>query len=327
MAQTPNDGSVVWRADGLSECPETNHQKDCDMTSAAALNITPLTPVIGAEIVGLDLAKLTNGDFEKLQAAIDQHLALLLRDQHLTHHDLLSFSRRFGVLDRPPVMERGRTAVEGHPEIYVISNIQDKTGAPIGSLGAGEAEWHTDMSHLEVPPYVSVLYACEVPPEGGDTWLASMNAAYNSLPNDLRARIQTLSIKHDGTYNSGGFLRKGVTPSDDPRQSIGQPHPIVCAQPRTGTPTLYLGRRRNAYVMGLGLKESEALLDELWSYANDPANRLVHRWKVGDVLLWNNRATIHRRDSFDPSARRLLTRTQVKGLLAPEPYVSSVEDQ
>jgi taurine dioxygenase len=292
------------------------------MSDGSVLTIRPLTDHIGAEIENLDLVSISDNEFDNLEQALDRHLALLLRDQDLTHSDLLSFSRRFGVLDRPPIMERGRTAVDGYPEIYVISNIKGDDNQPIGSLGAGEADWHTDMSHLVVPPYVSALYAREVPAKGGDTWLASMNAAYAAMPDGLKQRIAHLSIKHDGTYNSGGFLRKGEVPTDDPRQATGQPHPIVCAQPRTGTPTLYLGRRRNAYIVGLDLDESEALLDELWSYATDTTIRLEHRWRVGDVLLWNNRATIHRRDSFDSAARRLLTRTQVKGESSPKAYSS-----
>ncbi|GAB5470887.1 MAG: TauD/TfdA family dioxygenase [Rhodospirillales bacterium] len=288
------------------------------MTDSLALR--PLSPKLGVEVLDLDLKQVDGALFAALHEALVIHSALLLRDQSLSHADLLAFSRRFGRLDRPPVMERGRTAVEGYPEIYVISNIAGPDGAPIGSLGAGEADWHTDMSHLPVPPFVSLLYAHEVPPSGGDTWLSSMKAAYAALPEPLRREIQGLSIKHDGTYNSGGFLRAGERQSDDPRDSVGQPHPIVCAHPESGEPVLYLGRRRNAYVIGMELAQSEALLDRLWSYAVDPAHSLAHAWRVGDVLAWDNRATLHRRDAFDPQSRRLLTRTQVKGSRAPAAY-------
>jgi alpha-ketoglutarate-dependent taurine dioxygenase len=190
-------------------------------------------------------------------------------------------------------------------------------GQPIGSLGAGEALWHTDMSYLDVPPMASMLYAIEVPATGGNTSFCSMVAIHAALPEKLKSRIAALKIKHDGTYNSGGYLRQGVTPSDDPRTSPGAVHPLVCTHPDTGRQMLYLGRRRNAYIMGLELAESEALLDELWDYVARPEFAFEHVWRVGDLVLWDNRCTMHRRDPFDDSARRIMHRTQVKGDARP----------
>ena len=112
----------------------------------------------------------------------------------------------------------------------------------------------------------SILYALEVPPAGGNTSFCSMYAIYDALPAQFKQRIARLKIKHDGTYNSGGYVRQGVTPTDDPRKSPGALHPLVCTHPDTGRQMLYLGRRRNAYLLGLELAESEALLDELWQY-------------------------------------------------------------
>lgn len=297
--------------------PTSVRAEDAVAPSARELQVRPLCEAVGAEIAGVDLSHLSDSDLDRIIEAWDAHSALLFRDQKLSESDLIAFSRRFGELDLPPVQENGRTPVPGYPEIYVVSNILDAEGKPIGSLGAGEAVWHTDMSYLEVPPDASMLYALEVPESGGDTWLAGMHAAYVALPPDLRRAVEGRSIKHDGTYNSGGYLRAGVTPSDDPVTSIGTPHPIVCAHPRTGRPALYLGRRRNAYVVGLPLEESEALLDALWAHATRPEFSFAHRWRVGDLLLWDNRATLHRRDPFDPQSRRLMYRTQIKGSTAP----------
>jgi taurine dioxygenase len=190
-------------------------------------------------------------------------------------------------------------------------------GEPIGSLGDGEAVWHTDMSYLEVPPKASMLYALEVPPTGGNTSFCTMYGIYDALPARLKERIAGLEIKHDGTYNSGGYLRQGVTPTDDPMTSPGAVHPLVCTHPATGGRTLYLGRRRNAYLVGLELGESEALLDELWSYVDRPEFAWEHAWRVGDFVLWDNRCTMHRRDAFDPRSRRIMHRTQVKGEQRP----------
>ena len=176
------------------------------------------------------------------------------------------------------------------------------------------------MSYLPNPPDISMLYALEIPPVGGDTSLCSMAAAFNTLPDKIKTKVAQLLIKHDGTYNSGGLLRKGLRADNDPMTCAGQPHPIVCAHPRTKQPVVYLGRRRNAYIVGLEREESEDLLDTLWDYATLPQNSYTHRWQVGDLLMWDNRATMHRRDPFDSSARRLMQRTQIKGQLAPSAF-------
>ena len=283
-------------------------------------SVRPLNPAVGAEVAGVDIAHLTEEQFDLIEKAWYRHSALLFRDQRLTDDDLIAFSRRFGELDLPPVNENGKTFVPDHPEIYVVSNVIGPDGVPIGSLGAGEASWHTDMSYLPEPPDASMLYALEVPPAGGDTWLCGMEAAVRALPRALFDRVRNLRIKHDGTYNSGGYLRKGLAATDDPMTSVGTPHPVICAHPVTGRPVLYLGRRRNAYVVGLPLEESEALLDELWRYAALPANCFAQHWRVGDLLMWDNRSTMHRRDPFDASQRRIMHRTQIGGRVRPRAY-------
>ncbi len=287
-------------------------------------SVRPLNAAVGAEITGIDVARLSEAQFKVVESAWYAHSALLIRGQQLDDDDLIAFSRRFGELDPPPVNENGKTFVEGHPEIYVVSNVIGPDGVPIGSLGAGEAVWHTDMSYLPEPPDASMLYALEVPPEGGDTWLCGMEAALRALPPDLLKRVRDLEIKHDGTYNSGGYLRRGLEATSDPMTSVGTPHPIVCAHPVTGRPILYLGRRRNAYVMGLALEESERLLDQLWHYASLPANSFAHRWRVGDLLMWDNRSTMHRRDPFDAQQRRIMHRTQIKGQATPRPFTGQL---
>jgi taurine dioxygenase len=276
------------------------------------LTITPTGEALGAQIEGVDLRRIGDREFQAIHQTWLDHLVILVRGQNLDDEDLIAFSRRFGGLDWAPVQETGRRFVEGHPEIYVVSNVMEN-GVPIGSLGAGEAVWHTDMSYLEVPPKASLLYAIEVPATGGDTWFSNMYRAYECLPESLRERIASLTLKHDGTYNSGGYLRQGMDAVDDPMTSAGAYHPLVAAHPETGRRVLYLGRRRNAYIGGLPVAESEVLLDELWSYATRPELSYQHHWRVGDVVLWDNRCTMHRRDPFDDNSRRILHRTQIKG--------------
>ncbi len=283
---------------------------------AASFEVITTGAALGAEVVTGDLRILGDDGFACVVKAWHDHAVVLFRDQTLTDRDLIAFSRRFGDLDIAPVQENGRRFVDGSPEIYIVSNVK-VDGEAIGSLGDGEAAWHTDMSYMAMPPKASMLYALEVPPFGGNTSFCSMYAIYESLPAALKARIAGLTIKHDGTYNSGGYLRQGVTPTDDPRTSPGALHPLVCTHPDTGRRLLYLGRRRNAYIAGLERAESEALLDELWSYVSRPEVAWEHAWRVGDLVLWDNRCTMHRRDAFDPHSRRVMHRTQIKGETRP----------
>ena len=285
------------------------------------LRITPLTAAVGAWVQGVDVAHLPDPAFQQIRAAWNRHSVLLFRDQELGDDDLLAFSRRFGGLDRPPNQEGGRMSPPGHPEVYVVSNVLDDRGEPIGALGAGEAVWHTDMSYSDRPPMMSMLYALEVPRSGGNTWFSGMAAAYAALPEALKAKLEGRRVKHDGTYNSGGYLRKGVTPTDDPLQAPGALHPAICVHPDTGVPALYLGRRRNAFVEGLPREESEALLDAVWAHVEDPRFAYEHEWRLGDLVMWDNRMTMHRRDAFDPDTRRVMHRTQIRGTAAPIPYV------
>jgi taurine dioxygenase len=273
-------------------------------------------PGFGAEIRGVDLRTMDEAAFAAIHRAWIAHQVLLFRGQNLTDADLIAFSRGFGDLDHAPVQEAGQTIAQGMPEIYVVSNVIEN-GVAIGSLGYGEAVWHTDMSYLREPPKASMLYALEIPPEGGDTSFVDMYAAFGALPKSLRERGMGLRVKHDGTYNSGGFVRQGVTPTDDPRQAPGTLHPLVCTHPESGRRMLYLGRRRMAWLEGFDLAGSDALLDEIWAFATQPRFVWTHQWRVGDLVLWDNRCTMHRRDPFDANQRRVMHRTQVKGSAPP----------
>ena len=281
------------------------------------MQVIPTGAVLGAEIEGVDLREVTPAQFDAIHKAWLDHSVLLFRGQQLSPEALIGFSRHFGDLDLAPIQETGRRFVDGIPELYVVSNVVGADGEPIGSLGAGEAVWHTDMSYLPKPPKASMLYALEIPPSGGMTYFSSMYAAYDRLPPALKERAQGLRVKHDGTYNSGGYVRAGVTPTDDPREAPGTMHPMVVRHPETGRQGLYLGRRRMAWVEGMDLAESEALLDEIWAHAEDPAISWGNNWRIGDLVLWDNRCTMHRRDPFPAESRRVMHRTQVKGAAPP----------
>ena len=283
---------------------------------SARITAVPSGAALAAEVRGVDLRNVTDQDFATIHRLWIEHLVLLFRGQTLDDDQLIAFSRQFGELDWAPVQETGRRFVEGRPELYVISNVVEN-GEPIGSLGAGEAVWHTDMSYIEQPPKASILYALEVPPSGGDTGFVNMYLGYEAMPPALKRRLEGLKIKHDGTYNSGGYVRQGIEATDDPMRSSGMIHPLVCTHPESGRRVLYLGRRRNAYIVGLPLSESEALLDEIWSYAARDEYTWYNQWRVGDLVLWDNRCTMHRRDAFDDKTRRIMHRTQIKGETKP----------
>jgi taurine dioxygenase len=287
-----------------------------------AVTVRAVMQAVGAEISGVDLRHLSDSDFAAIERAWTDHSMILLRGQQLGDDDLLAFSRRFGTLDPPPNQERGRISPPGYPDIYVVSNVLDAKGDPIGALGAGEAAWHTDMSYLDTPPDASMLYSLEIPPRGGNTWFCGMQAACAALPADLRRRIEGRRVKHDGTYNSGGYLRKGVTPTDDPLAAPGAWHPAILRHPANDRATLYLGRRRNSYVEGYSRDESDALLAELWAHTIQPRFVYQHIWKLGDLVVWDNRSTMHRRDEFEGTARRIMHRTQIKGTMKPVAFAA-----
>ena len=278
----------------------------------ASREIVPLSPAIGAEVRGVDVTRIDNETFAWIRAAWLEHLVLLFRGQRLSDGDLVAFSRRFGELDIAPPNENGVRSIAGFPEVLVISNVVED-GMEIGSLGNAEAAWHTDMSYIEAPPTGSLLYALEVPPKGGDTGFLNMYQALESLPPDLCRRLEGRAIKHDATTNSAGYLRAGVEPAADLTSSPGTRHPAIRRHPETVRPALYLGRRHLAHIPGLAPEVSEDLLDQIWSHTTQERFTWHHHWRAGDLVIWDNRAAMHRRDAFDGSARRIMHRTQIKG--------------
>jgi taurine dioxygenase len=278
---------------------------------------------LAADIEGIDLAgPLAPEAIAAVKAAWAQHLVLRFRGQRLADDDLLRFSRQFGELDWAPIAAARvkvpgedryvEAAPEGRQYVMVISNVIEN-GQAIGQLGAYEAIWHTDMSYVQEPPSASALYALEVPPEGGDTGFCNMYRAYETLPDELRREIAGHLCRHDASRNSAGELRRGFVDAPDASQTIGAEHPLVCTHPVTGRKALFLGRRRNAYIPGLPLAASESLLDALWAHATKDEFTWYQQWRVGDLILWDNRCVMHRRDAFDPATRRVMHRTQIKG--------------
>lgn len=269
-----------------------------------------LTPATGSEITGIDVRALDDAGFAEIEELWLRRCLVVIRDQHLTPAEICAFSRRFGELEPPPASEARRRDEEA-PEMWVISNVVEN-GKAIGALGSGEAEWHTDMSYIPAPPSASVLYGREVVTDGGRTWFGNMMAALDAMPPDLRERLEGQTINHDSSYTSAGDLRKGMQAVTDVTAAPGARHPAIRLHSVTAREALFTGRRTNSWIVGMDVAESEELLDEIWAWCTRDEFLYVHEWRPNDLLVWDNRSTIHRREAFDANARRVMWRCQVR---------------
>jgi taurine dioxygenase len=294
------------------------------------LEVIPSGAALAAEVRGIDFSQpVPEPVKEAMRGAWAEHLVLLVRDQTLDDDQLLAMSGIFG----PPHEAASRKyhlnigakvddehMISRHPSVAIISNV-DENGKPVldnGGLGSYEVVWHTDNSYVEVPPAGSMLYALEIPPAncGGDTSFNNQYLAYDELPERLKQAIAGKSQVHDSSRNSAGILRPGVKLPTRPEEVEGPVHPLVRVHPVTGRRALYLGRRRvwpSNYILGMPNDESEALLDELWAHATQPKYAWTHQWRVGDVVLWDNRCCMHYRTEISLAHRRIMHRTTIKG--------------
>ena len=277
------------------------------------MQIIPIGEMIAADIQDANLSQpLDDVSIAAIAEAWNENLVLRFRNQHLSDADLIRFSSYFGELDPPGPNPYGVTFLPEFPEINVISNVKDEVGVPIGNLGDGEAVWHADMTYIDNPPEAGILYALEVPVGQGDTYFANMVAAYNDLPSDLRGAIEGKTLIHDAAHNSAGMLRKGYEEITDVKLTPGARHPLAY-EDQHGRVSLFLGRRPHAYIVGMEESDSDSLLDALWAHATRPKYSWHNEWQKGDLVMWQNRMVMHRRDAFDPSTRRVMHRTQLKG--------------
>jgi taurine dioxygenase len=285
------------------------------------LKVIPAPAPLGAEVEGIDLKTLDDATFKALHAAWLHHVLLVFRNQSLAAEDLVTLVRRFGTpvtssnLHKRDLAERAANALYNlPPEVTVVSNVKDQ-GKTIGILGDGEVVWHSDFSFKERPTAARMLVAMEVPPRelGGNTYFMNCYAAYDALPDATKKRISGMTIKQADIVDTAMKIRPGRSLDEDIRAVPGPSHPIVSTHPETGCNMLFLGRRHGSYVNGLTLADSEALLAELWGHAAQPRFSYTHQWSRGDVVVWDNRATLHKRDPFDPDTRRVLYAAQVEG--------------
>jgi taurine dioxygenase len=286
------------KASPLSAIPDKQHQ-------SGGIRVRPLSPALGAEIIGVDLRQpLDDATFEQILAAWHQHLVILLRDQKLTEEDQVRFAERFG----PPAKIHTMQFMQKHPAVMLISNIRED-GKPIGALPDGEMHFHTDQCHQERPAIASMLYAIEIPSKGGNTLFANAYTAYETLPFDLKRRIQGRKAVNSYDYDSAATIRGGDIPADAPSYA----HPVVRTHPATGRKALYVNRLMTRRIEGLPPPESEELLNQLFDHQEEPQFIYEHVWRPGDILMWDNRCTLHARTDFSADERRLLRRVTILG--------------
>lgn len=288
-------------------------------TATASYTVVPTGAALGAEVRGLDLRDLDDTTFGQLHAVWLEHMLLLFRGQRLTADDLVTLVKRFGTpvtssnLHKRDLAERTANQVFSlPPEVTVVTNIK-QDGKPVGILGDGELAWHADFTFSERPTAARMLLAVEIPPSKGHTYFINCYAAYDTLSDEMKRRISGKTIKQSDIVDTALKLRPGASLDADIRTFPGPSHPIISTHPETGRNMLFLGRRHGSYVNGLSLEDSEALLDQLWAHATQPRFIYEHSWQVGDVVVWDNRATLHKRDAFDSNARRVLYAAQVEG--------------
>lgn len=277
------------------------------------IEFRPLTPVIGAEVVGIDITRPVDASLAKRMREIwvERTILVFRGQQRAKPEHLIAFTRLFGEAD---AHDQPQYTMLGYPEIALVSNVKEM-GRYIGAPKAGR-NWHSDSQYLKRPPSGSFLYAKEVPPENGETLFANMYAAYDALPKETKQRIAHLKVNHSRVraYPAAHPERPPLT-EDEKARLPDVEHPMARTHPETGRKALYVGgKQHGGSVVGLPPEEGRALVEELRAFATRPRFVYTHRWQVGDAILWDNRCTMHCALPFDEEKyRRIMYRMQISG--------------
>lgn len=289
------------------------------------ITVTKIDAPLGAEVCGIDFAQPVDENMAQLlENAWTEHLILVFKGQHhISQEQHIDATRVFG--HPVPGASRSyfeRASIESnllsqHPEIIMVSNMgpDGKPAKENASLGSGEVVWHSDNSYIEEPPIGSFLRSLLLPKNGGNTSFSNQTMAYEKLPEEIKQKIMGLYTKQDASRNSAGKLRPGVKAPTCIEDVPGPDHPLVRLHPVSKKPALYLGRRRDfpsQYIVGWSQKDSEEMLDFLWKHATKDEFKYTHIWELGDMILWDNRCTMHYRDPIDSTQLRVMHRTQMQ---------------
>jgi taurine dioxygenase len=272
---------------------------------ANQLRTRPLSPALGAEILNVDLSQpMTDALFESIRDCWHDNIVVLFRDQHLSEADQVRFAERFG----PLALSHTRRYTTTNPAVMLISNIREN-GKQIGALPDGEMQFHSDQCYQEKPAMASMLYAIEIPGAGGNTLFANAYKAYETLPDDIKRRLDGRNALHAYDYDNAA-MKRGTQVKD------GVPHfahPVFRTHPATGRKALYVNRLMTIAIEGLPEAESDELLSFLFAHQENPAFIYEHVWRVNDLLMWDNRCALHARTDFSNDERRLMRRVTVLG--------------
>lgn len=270
------------------------------------MEVIPLSPALGAEIRGVNAGRpIDDATFAAILDAWHEHLVIVLRGQDLDEENQVRFAERFGELSPIHTSHHSET----NPAVMYIGNLK-KNGKIAGALPLGEMHFHSDQCYQEQPAMATMLYSIEVPAEGGNTLFANGYKAWDALPDDVKKNMERLKAVHVYDYGGGVVERKHMVA---PEKGLSFAHPVARTHPATGRRSLYVNRLMTHHIEGLELEESERLLALMFETLERPEFVYEHRWRVGDILLWDNRCTLHARRDFDPNARRWMRRVTIKG--------------
>lgn len=255
---------------------------------------------LGAEIRGIDLSRpISKSNASTIQQALLDYGVIFFRGQNLSEQNQLDFTELFG---EPEVHRRAQTS-DSLPGIFVVSNVIEN-GRAIGSLGHSEIDFHSDLAYMPKPGTISTLYAVEIPEKGGATSWASGYAAYDALDASTKAEIAGKRVTHRH-------------PTEELNPQVTTEHPVACTHPQTGRKAMFVTPYMSREILGEGLSNPDELLKKLTAHVVRQEFVYTHEWQEGDLLVWDNRCTMHRREPFDAQARRVMKRTQILSTTRP----------
>jgi taurine dioxygenase len=270
------------------------------------IEVHPFDGGFGCEVSGLNLPDIGAEDAAALRRAFLAHHVVVARGTRVSDDDLVAFGECFGALE----ISRHVTPLASRKEIMVISNIREN-GKDLGRHPDGELIWHFDKVHQPLPNKAGILHAIDLPATGGETLFSDMSSAYEALPEPTRRKLEGLTAMNSFTYGANRPDEK--VPASGPNAV----HPAVRRIPETGRHALFVCRLMTDHLNGIEPDESARLLDDIFEHSEDPRFTYEHQWRVGDIVIWDNRCAMHSRRDFDPNETRFLKRLTVIDEIAP----------
>ena len=281
------------------------------------MRLTALQDTFAHEVLDLNLWKdLDERTLNRLRIAWRRHGVLLFRRQSLSESELVSFFSHFG---KSEVIVRTDWQSRNRDEVIHISNMKDASGRSIGGLGSGELDWHSDQSYMTHPATGALLYMVEMPNEGGTTYWANLQQAYDALNEETRSQIADLEAIYDYAKRQSSYDDEAPLSASLRRKTPPVLHPLVCVNPQTRRQSLYIDPSTMVGISGVSAKKGAALLAQLSAHATQPRFVYTHHWQIGDVVMWDNGQVLHRRDHFGEATPRWLKRLTCQ--LSPEHHL------